>query len=194
MPTGPVGVKVLQTERLVLRWLRADDADAAFILQLVNEPLWLRYIGDRNLRTIADARGYIENGPVAMYRRLGFGLYLVALEETGESIGICGLIKRDTLQDVDVGFAFLSAFHNKGYARESAAAVIEHAREAFRLKRLLAIASPDNEASHRLLEKLGFRLERKTQLTPDASEVNVYVRRLADDSVAAVYDGRQSGG
>jgi RimJ/RimL family protein N-acetyltransferase len=165
-------VKVLETKRLSLRWLETNDAD--FILQLVNEPSWLRFIGDKGIRTVEDARNYIEEGPVAMYRRLGFGLYLVELRESGEPIGICGLIKRDALEDVDLGFAFLPAFWGKGYAFESAAAVMDYGRRTFKLSRLLAITSQDNEVSARLLEKLGFHFERLTRLAPDAAEVKVF--------------------
>jgi len=165
-------VKVLETTRVALRWLEPDDA--AFILQLVNEPSWLRFIGDKGIRTVEDACNYIEDGPVAMYRRLGFGLYLVELEDSGESIGICGLIKRDSLEDVDLGFAFLPAFWGKGYAFESAAAVMDYGRRTFGLSRLLAVTSQDNEPSARLLEKLGFHFERLTRLAPDAAEVRVF--------------------
>ncbi|MDP9004540.1 MAG: GNAT family N-acetyltransferase [Verrucomicrobiota bacterium] len=165
-------MNVLETERLALRWLEMDDA--AFILRLVNDPAWLRFIDDKGIHTVEDARNYIETGPVAMYRRLGFGLYLVELKERSEPMGICGLIKRDALEEVDVGFALLPGFWGKGYAYESATAVMEYGRRTFELSRLLAITSPDNEASIRLLEKLGFHFERLTRLAPDAAEVKVF--------------------
>jgi ribosomal-protein-alanine N-acetyltransferase len=165
-------VKVLETERLVLRWLTIDDA--AFILELLNEPSWLRYIGDKNVRTLDDARNYIERGPGEMYRRVGFGLYLVELKESSAPIGICGLIKRETLEDVDVGFAFLPGFWGRGYAFESASAVMSYGKRAFGLSRVVAIIQPDNDVSASLLEKLGFRFEGLTRLTPDAAEVKVY--------------------
>lgn len=155
-----------------MRWLGRDDA--AFVFQLFNQPSWLRFIGDKGIRTVEDARNYIENGPVAMYRRLGFGLYLVALKESGEPIGISGLIKRESLEDVDLGFAFLPAFWGKGYAFESARAVIEYGRRTFALSRLLAVTSQDNEVSARLLAKLGFRFERLTRLVPDGAELKVF--------------------
>ena len=171
-----VCVQVLETARLKLRWLETDDA--AFILQLVNEPSWLRFIGDKGIRTVEDARNYIENGPVAMYRRLGFGLYLVELKESGEPIGICGLIKRDSLEEVDLGFAFLPAFWGKGYAFESAAAVMDYGQRTFGLSRLLAVTSQDNEVSAKLLEKLGFHFERLIRFAPDAAELKVFVTTL----------------
>ena len=148
---------VLETARLALRHLTA--ADAPFILELVNDPYWLRFIGDRGVRTIEDARGYIERGPITMYARLGFGLYLVALKDRGTPIGLCGLIKRDSLEDVDIGFAFLPAFRGHGYAHESACAVRDYAAEVLGLERVVAITAPDNETSERLLERLGFAYE-----------------------------------
>src|ERR1700704_4791358 len=109
---------ILETDRLLLRKLTADDAE--FILDLLNQPSFLQFIGDKGVRTLDDARQYILAGPVASYERFGFGLYLTALKESQVSIGICGLIKRETLEDVDVGFAFLPQFWSKGYAFEAA--------------------------------------------------------------------------
>jgi len=168
-------LKVLETDRLNLRWLSTDDAE--FILELLNDASFLRFIGDKGVRTLDDARDYILNGPVDMYNRLGFGLYLTELKECGAPIGICGLIKRDSLEDVDIGFAFLPKFRSKGYAYESAAAVMAHGKTVLGLKRIVAITSPDNHASGRLLEKLGLRFERMIQLSTvskNASEVRLY--------------------
>jgi RimJ/RimL family protein N-acetyltransferase len=166
-------LKVLETDRLILRWLSTDDAE--FILGLLNEPSFLRFIGDKGVRTLDDARNYILNGPVDMYNRLGFGLYLTELKDGGLPIGICGLIKRDGLEDVDIGFAFLPKFWAKGYAYEAAAAVIAYGKTALGLNRIVAITSPDNYASARLLEKLGLRFERTIQLSKDAEEVRLFV-------------------
>src|SRR3982751_3973205 len=151
-------MNVLETDRLVLRRMSADDAD--FMLGLLNDPSWLRFIGDRGVRTREDARAYILKGPVDMYERLGFGIYLTELKEEGVPIGICGLVKRDFLEDVDIGFALLPGFWGQGYAYEAASAVMEHAREALGLKRLVAITNPENPRSVRLLEKLGFSFAR----------------------------------
>jgi len=163
---------VTQTERLLLRWL--DARDSAFIFELVNEPSWLRYIGDKGVKTLQDAQRYIEDGPIEMYQRLGFGLYVVELKENGAPIGICGLIKRDALVDVDLGFAFLPRFWTKGYALESASAVMSYGRSALGLSRIVAIVSQDNHRSARLLEKLGFRLESSVSLQPDGDELKLY--------------------
>jgi RimJ/RimL family protein N-acetyltransferase len=165
-------MKILETERLVLRRLTADDAP--FILQLVNEPSWLLHIGDKGVRTLEDARNYIDQGPIEMYGRLGFGLYLVELKASGEPIGMCGLIKRESLEDVDVGYAFLPRFWAKGYAVESASAVVSHGKSAFGLSRIVAITSKENHALAKVLGKLGFRFERAVRLAVDAAEVNLY--------------------
>ncbi len=152
----------IQTDRLILRRLCADDA--AFILELVNDPDWLRYIGDKGVRNLDDARGYIENGPVASYARHGFGLWRVERRDDGTPIGMCGLIKRDTLEDVDIGFAYLPRFRGCGYAREAARATLAYAAESIGLRRVVAITSPDNAASGRLLEAIGLSFERLLDL------------------------------
>lgn len=163
---------VLETERLVLRRITADDAE--FIIELLNQPSFLRYIGDKGVRNREDAVRYIQTGPQTSYERFGFGLYLVELKENGVPIGICGLLKRDTLPDVDVGFAFLPDFWSQGYAFESAAAVITYGREALKLRRIVAITSLDNDASIRLLEKIGLRFEGLIKLASDQSEVRLF--------------------
>src|SRR6185503_17852320 len=142
-------MKVLEIDRLIVRWMTTDDAE--FILGLLNEPSWLRFIGDKGVRTIEDACVYILKGPAEMYVRLGFGLYVVELKEGGLRVGLCGLIKRDFLDDVDIGFAFLPNFWGKGYAYESASAVIAHGQAVFNLKRIAAITTLDNHSSARLL-------------------------------------------
>jgi RimJ/RimL family protein N-acetyltransferase len=165
-------LKVLETERLVLRRLSTDDA--AFILELVNDPDWLRFIGDKGVRTLEDARDYILNGPVDMYARLGFGLYRTELKESGVPIGICGLIKRDGLADVDLGFALLPKFRAKGYAYEAAAGAMAYGRNMLGLNRILAITSPENLGSAQLLEKLGFQSEGMVRLSSDSPEVRLF--------------------
>ena len=165
-------MKVLETDQLILRWLSTDDAE--FILELLNEPSFIRFIGDKGVRTLEDARDYILNGPVDMYNRLGFGLYLTELKGDGVPIGICGLIKRDALEDVDIGFAFLPRFWAKGYAYESASAVMAYGKDVLGLNRIVAITSPDNHASAKLLEKLGLRFERMIHLSKDAPEVRLF--------------------
>ena len=163
---------VLETERLVLRRLSTDDAE--FILELLNQPSFLQYIGDKGVRNIDDAINYIKTGPVASYERFGFGLYLVELKDTAVPIGICGLLKRDTLPDVDVGFALLPDYWSRGYAFEAAAAVMNYGKEVLGLRRIVAITSLDNKASIRLLEKIGLKFERLIKLAEDQPEVRLF--------------------
>ena len=163
---------VLKTERLILRQFSTDDVQ--FILELLNEPSFIQNIGDRGVRTLEDARSYILRVPVASYERHGFGLYLVILKESGESIGMCGLIKREELEDVDIGYAFLPKYWSKGYAVESAFAVKEYARDVIGLKRLVAITDPENQGSIRVLENLGFRFEKMVRLSEDDIELKLF--------------------
>jgi RimJ/RimL family protein N-acetyltransferase len=153
---------VLQTGRMTLR--RLTPADAPFIRELVNEPSWIRFIGDRGVRTDDDARAYLVKGPIAMYERYGFGLWMCESRATGEPLGMCGLIKRDNLEDVDIGFAFLPRYWGQGYAHESAEAVLDYGRQVLELDRIVAITSPDNAPSIRLLGKLGLKLERTFEM------------------------------
>jgi len=148
---------VLETERLTLRWL--DIKDAPFILELVNDPAWIQFIGNKGVRTLEDATNYIVNGPIDMYNKLGFGLYLVERKEDLTPLGMCGLIKRDSLEDVDIGFAFLEEFRSKGYGYESASAVIDYGVQNLGLKRIVAITTIDNINSGKLLEKVGLKFE-----------------------------------
>ena len=165
-------MKVLETDRLVLRRIAEDDAP--FILELVNEPSWLRFIGDKDVKTLEAARGYIRRGPMAMYERLGFGLWVVEIKASGEAAGICGLIKRDTLPDVDIGYAFLPRHWSRGYALEAAAATLDYGRRVLGLGRIVAITSPGNDRSSRLLEKLGLRLEESLLLPGSDHEVMLF--------------------
>ena len=165
----------IETKRLTLR--EFTSADAPFILELVNEPSFIKNIGDRGVRTLEAAQRYIESGPVSSYERNGFGLYLVQLKATGESIGMCGLIKRPALEDVDIGYAFLPRFWSKGYAVESALAIKDQA-QALGLKKLVAIINPDNEGSIRVAEKLGMKFERMIRLSADDIEIKLFATDL----------------
>ena len=168
-------MKILETERLVLRRMTVEDAE--FIFELVNEAAFIRNIGDKGVQTLEDARNYILNGPVASYAKFGFGLYLVALRENGEAIGICGLLKRDSLEDVDIGFAFLESYRRKGFAYESAAAVMAYGRNGLGLKRIVAITSPDNEGSIRVLGKIGLRFEKMIRMPGSDEDTRLFVPR-----------------
>ena len=165
----------LNTIRLVLREFVTDDAP--FIVNLLNQPSFIRFIGDKGVRTLDDARKYLNNGPIENYERLGFGLYMVELKDSKTPIGMCGLLKRDSLPDVDLGFAFLPDYWGKGFAFEAASAVMSHARKVLELQSVLAITDPDNEASIKLLEKLGFHFDRVIRLSADAFEVKLFVHQ-----------------
>mgnify|MGYP006177812117 CR=1 FL=1 len=162
---------VFETERLSLRRFTLDDAE--FILTLVNEPSFLRYIGDKKVRNLEDARQYILNGPVASYERNGFGLYKIELKESRTPIGMCGLLKREELPEPDIGFSLLPDFWSKGFAFEAAAAVLQDASETLGLERILAITNVDNEASIALLERLGFAFDRLIQM-PDGQQLKLF--------------------
>jgi [ribosomal protein S5]-alanine N-acetyltransferase len=165
-------MQVLETERLILR--RFTTNDAPFILELLNDPAFLRFIGDKGVKTLEDARQYLLQGPLTSYEQLGFGIYLVELKPNGKPIGMCGLIKRETLEDVDIGFAFLPDFRMQGYAFESAAAVKVYGVTALNLKRLLAITNQDNYGSMRVLEKIGLKFDRLIRLTEESPEIRLY--------------------
>ena len=162
-------MEVVQTERLVLRHFTLDDAE--FILALLNEPGWKRYIGDRGINSLNDARTYIE-AVSASYSQHGFGLYAVELRDDRSLVGMCGLIKRDTLDDVDVGFALLSRFEGRGFAQEAVNATLEYARDRLGLSRVIAITTEDNIRSTRVLERAGMSYEGTVSLSGDT--LNLY--------------------
>lgn len=170
---------IRQTARLRLREI--DAGDAPFILTLLNDPAFIENIGDRGVRSVADAAAYIERGPRASYAAHGFGLWLVELAELAEAatpIGICGILKRDALPEPDLGFAFLPAYRSQGYAFEAARSVCDFAREVTRLPRLLAIVNPANTPSIRLLGRLGFSIERSMIMPGETREVNLFAVAL----------------
>lgn len=157
---------ITETPRLIIR--EFTNADGEFIIELLNTASWLKYIGDRKVKNIEDAQAYLSKGPMKGYKEYGFGLNCVVLKEGNLPIGMCGLIKRETLQDVDIGFAFLPQYEGKGYARESTMAVLDQAKQ-LELKRLVAITLPDNERSIRLLESVNMHFEKMIQF-PDEKE------------------------
>jgi len=167
---------VIETDRLLLRRLSLDDAE--FILRLLNEPSFIQNIGDRGVRTLDDARGYIVKGPITSYEKFGFGLWMVETRSPSAPIGICGLLKRDVLDDVDIGYALLPEFWSQGYALESAAAVVAYAGKTLGLKRVLAVTNSDNQSSIRLLEKMGFKYERMVRLSQDAPEIKLFAAEV----------------
>lgn len=162
---------LIETTRLIIREFTLEDD--AFIIDLLNTPGWLRFIGDRNIKTTEDAHTYLQNVPLASYDKNGFGLWCVVLKENNTPIGMCGLIKRDTLEHIDIGFAFLPQYNGKGYAFEAAEATMQYTTGKLGIDHVVAITSTDNESSGKLLEKIGFRFERIIQF-PDDEEVLKY--------------------
>jgi [ribosomal protein S5]-alanine N-acetyltransferase len=191
----PRGASVLETERLRLRELTLDDAP--FVLRLLNDPSFLRYIGDRGVRNLTDARRYIACGMRDSYSRHGFGLWLVELpalsgqsSATGYGIGLCGMVSRAGLPSPDIGFAFLPAWWSQGYAHEAAAAVMAHAQRVIGLRRVLAIASPRNASSLRLLSKLGFAYERDVLMPGESEPVAMFAHDCGPDAHEAAATAR----
>lgn len=171
---------MIETDRLSLHELSADDdSDVAFIYRLLNEPSFLENIGDRGVHCLDDAQGYLRIGPMASYLAHGFGLYRVQLKASGERSGLCGLVKRATLPDPDLGYALLPEFCGQGYAVEAARAVLAEARTKLGIDRILAITDPRNTGSIRLLEKLDFRFEKMVQLAPQAIELKLFASTAA---------------
>jgi [ribosomal protein S5]-alanine N-acetyltransferase len=165
-------MNIIETKRLNIREL--VPSDAVFILELLNEPAFIANIGDRNVRTLPEAARYILSGPALSYENNEFGLWHVEHKETKEAIGICGLIKRDSLEDIDIGFAFLEKFCGKGYATEAAEATFNYARDVVEIKRLVAITVPSNKGSIRVLEKIGLKFEKMIKLPHDENELMLF--------------------
>lgn len=167
---------VTETKRLIIS--KFSIIDAPFFLQLVNSPNWIKYIGDRNIKTIEDAEKSINNGHLKSYEEHGFGFYKLALKENNTLIGTCGLIKRDTLVEVDLGFAFLPEHEGKGFGFEASSEVMKIAKNQFNLKKLVAITNPDNKNSIILLEKLGFILEKEVSPFKDVEKLLLFTKIL----------------
>jgi len=163
----------IETSRLKLRRLELTDAD--FIYRLLNDPHWLRFIGDKQITDLDGARRYIEDGPRAMYRRFGFGLNRVTLKDQDTPIGICGVLQRESLPLPDLGFAFLPEYRGQGYAQEAADAILQHAYSTLHQTQVVAIVHPDNHPSIRLLDKLGFCVDRQIRIEPNREFVDLYV-------------------
>lgn len=165
-------MKILETERLTLRSMRPEDA--AFYLELINDPSWIANIRDKGIHTLEAAREDILNGPMSMQKKHGFSLYAVQRKADDVALGMCGLIQRDSLQDVDIGYAFLPHYVGQGYAFEAASAVVRYAQTVLNLPKLAAITSPGNQRSNQLLQKLGFVLEQVVVLAGEERDTNLY--------------------
>jgi RimJ/RimL family protein N-acetyltransferase len=174
-PLAP-GQIVAETPRLRLRGFTYDDAP--FILRLLNEPTFIENINDKGVRDLEGARGYLRDGPLAMYARHGFGLNCVELRDSGKPIGMCGLLKRAELDDVDVGYALLPEYTGQGYAREAVTAALDAGKASHGLKRVVAVVNSGNAASLKLLDDLGFRFERMITLYANEPEIKLLARAM----------------
>lgn len=162
----------LETDRLLIRKLTLEDAP--FFYELLNDKDWIRFIGDRNIQAISDAQAYLENKIIPSYQTFGFGFYLVSEKTTQTPIGISGFIKREELDHVDVGFAFLPNGRGKGYAFEATNTLMEYGRNTLNFDAILAIANKDNVSSHKLLEKLGLTFKNYVQLYDEEEEICLF--------------------
>lgn len=163
---------VIETERLILRKFTLNDA--AFMLELLNTPMWLRFIGDRNVRTVKEAEQYLLDGNIRSYQEYGFGFYVVVVKETNESIGICGIKKREGLDDIDIGFGFLPQFMGNGYGYEAASATLYYASNNLKIKRIVAIVNPENATSISLIKKIGLQFEKMFQFSQNDIELMLF--------------------
>ncbi|WP_085904009.1 GNAT family N-acetyltransferase [Kiloniella majae] len=171
---------ILETDRLIIREL--GEADAPFILRLLNDPAFIKNIVDKEVRTLDQACEYINSGPVSSYRKNGFGLYAVIVKEGKASIGMCGLVKRDGLDDPDIGYALLPEYCSKGYAAEAADAVLKYGHNQLGLNKIVGIVNPDNVGSAKLLEKIGLVFEKMIKVSEDLPETKYYVSRKTNHS------------
>lgn len=169
-------MNVVETERLALRAI--TEKDAPFILELLNTPSWIKFIGDRNLKTEEDARNYIVNRLAVHYKTVGFGFYLTFLKANNTPLGICGLVKRDFLEHVDIGFAFLPQHEGKGYGYESASAIMIYAQTTLGIKIITAITNSDNKRSIALIEKIGLRFQKMILLPEETEEIMLFSNQL----------------
>jgi RimJ/RimL family protein N-acetyltransferase len=168
---------VCETDRLRLDHFTEDDS--AFVLELLNQPSFIRHISDKGVRNVEQARAYLVNGPMASYARYGFGLSRVTLKRSGAVAGMCGLIRRDGMQEVEIGYAFLPAFWSKGYAREAVAGVLRTAVTQHALQRVVAVVNPNNPESIRLLENLGFNFDGMVVLPGETTAIHKFSKDLS---------------
>ena len=159
---------ILETKRLQI--LEFEKSDADFILELVNEPAWLKFIGDKKVHDLEDARNFIENNLRTSYVKNGFGLFLAQLKDTKEPVGMSGLVNRSGLNDIDIGFSFLARHRRKGYAYECSKAMLAYAKNILKIDKVVAITHIDNTASGNLLEKLGLTFDRIIELSEDGKD------------------------
>lgn len=169
---------ILKTERLILR--EANPSDKHFFYELLNSPKWIKYIGDRNIKTLKNAEDYINDKLINSYKTNGFGLYVYELKESHLPIGICGFIKRDYLDSVDIGFALLPEHERNGYTFEISAAVLKDGKQTLGINKVVAITTKDNFASQELLNKLGFSFQSYVNEPETNEELVLYLFEVKD--------------
>jgi len=173
----------LLTDRLTISEFSLADAD--FILELVNTPSWIKFIGDRNIHTKNDAVDYLTKGPLSSYKQHGLGLFKVQLSIGSLPIGMCGLLKRDELDNPDIGFAFLPGFEGQGYGFESSKAVLDDARDRLGIKQVLAITVKSNKRSIHLSEKLGLQFTKMINMHGDPEPLMLFSGETGLDKISA---------
>lgn len=167
---------LIDTDRLSIRYIKVEDFN--FIFRLLNDPSWIKYIGDKGIKTEDDAKNYIQTGPLQMYKNFGFGLYLVTLKETAVPIGLCGLIKRPSLENIDLGYAFLPEYTGKGYAFEATKSVLQYGKEQLTIDKIVAITTLDNFSSEKVLLKLGFTFDSLIKEKNEAEQLKLFTKVL----------------
>ena len=167
---------VAQASRLYLRHIEIEDA--GFMLSLLNEPAFLKFVGDKQVRDLESAQSYIRQGPIASYESYGFGLYLIELVGSSEAIGMCGLLKRSFLESADLGFALMAEYRGHGYAFEAAQVTVDLARDILKLPNLVAVTADNNDRSIKLLQKLGMSFDKLIALPGSDKEVKLFSLRL----------------
>ena len=168
---------IAETNRLIISKISIDDA--SFLLELMNTPGWLKYNGDRNVKTLEQAKSHVKNNQLKCYETFGFGYYKLQLkDENLKTIGTSGLLKRDNLEHTDIGFSLLPEYHRKGYGFEAASEIMKLAKNTFNIKTLCAITLPINQPSINLLEKLGLSYQKTIKPFEDDKELLLFAKNL----------------
>ena len=167
---------IAETKRLLIS--KVDINDAAFFLELMNTPQWLKYIGDRNIGSLEDAKNYIKKSHLVSYKTLGYGFYKLILKDNNKTIGTCGLVKRDNLDFPDIGFAMLPKYQGQGFGLEASSEILQLAKERFNINTVYAITLPTNKNSIKLIEKLGLDFEKKVKPFDDDEELLLFAKDL----------------
>ncbi|CAV26369.1 GNAT family N-acetyltransferase [Vibrio atlanticus] len=165
-------MQAVETARLRLRMITPQDA--AFIQRLYSSEDFLRYVGDKEITDAGKAVEYIENNILKMHQEKDVCLLVVEIKDSSTPIGVCGLIKRDTLESHDIGYGFVPEVYGQGFGLEAAQVIIEQAKHNADIDHLVAITTSDNIRSIALLTKLGFVFERVEEAINESVNLNLY--------------------